>query len=57
MVISEVYEIQITVSLMIIFSIIAVAIALSFIRSRTGSLMVERLNLVGFLLILPIHDI
>lgn len=42
MVISEVYEIQITVSLMIIFSIIAVAIALSFIRSRTGSLMVER---------------
>lgn len=42
MVISEVYEIQITVSLMIIFSIIAVAIALSFIRSRTGSLMVDK---------------
>ena len=33
MVISEVYEIQITVSLMVIFSILAVAMALSFIRS------------------------
>jgi hypothetical protein len=32
MVISEVYEIQITVSLMVIFSILAVAMALSFIR-------------------------
>jgi tellurite resistance protein TerC len=42
MVISEVYEIQITVSLMVIFSILAVAIALSFIRSRTGSLMVDK---------------
>jgi tellurite resistance protein TerC len=33
MVISEVYEIQIMVSLMVIFSILAVAMALSFIRS------------------------
>ena len=33
MVISEVYEIQITVSLTVIFSILAVAMALSFIRS------------------------
>ena len=42
MVISEVYEIQITVSLMVIFSILAVAMALSFIRSRTGSLIVDK---------------
>jgi tellurite resistance protein TerC len=34
MVISEVYEIQIMVSLMVIFSILAVAMALSFIRSN-----------------------
>ena len=42
MVISEVYEIQITVSLIVIFSILAVAMALSFIRNRTGSLIVDK---------------
>jgi tellurite resistance protein TerC len=42
MVISEVYEIQITVSLTIIFSILVVAMVLSFIRSHTGSLIVDK---------------
>jgi tellurite resistance protein TerC len=42
MIISEVYEIQITVSLTIIFSILVVAMVLSFIRSRTGSLIVDK---------------
>jgi hypothetical protein len=39
MVISEIYEIPITVSLIVIFGILAVAMTLSYIRSRrTGSL-------------------
>ena len=44
MVISELYEIPITVSLVVIFGILAVSIALSFIRSssRTRSLIVDK---------------
>src|SRR5918995_843808 len=42
MVISEVYEIQITVSLMVIFSILGVAMALSFIRSRSPAIMIDK---------------
>jgi tellurite resistance protein TerC len=42
MVISQIYEIPITVSLMVIFSILSAAMALSFLRSRTGSLIVDK---------------
>ncbi|MDQ3838007.1 MAG: TerC/Alx family metal homeostasis membrane protein [Thermoproteota archaeon] len=42
MVISEIYEIPITVSLVIIFSILSAAMALSFLRSRAGSLIVGK---------------
>ena len=42
MVISEHYEIPLTVSLAVIFGILTVAMTLSFIRSRTGSLIENR---------------
>jgi tellurite resistance protein TerC len=42
MLISELYEIPITVSLAAIFGILTVAMTMSFIRSRTGSLIVDK---------------